>query len=244
MNVANKGIILAAGFGSRLAPITYEIPKPLISVNGVVMIETIIDAMIVNGIVDICIVVGHLREKFEYLLQKYCDVNIFFVYNPYYATCNNISSLYVARDFLEDAIITDGDLIIHNPDIFKREFDASGYCSSYALKTNEWLQTVNENDEVISCSRTGGKLGWQLYSVSFWNKDDGMRLKSHLEYLFEEVKAHDIYWDDVAMFEFPLEYTLKIRRISEDSLTEIDNLSELLAIDASYRDAILSKEVK
>ena len=155
--------------------------------------------------------------------------------NPYYAECNNIASLYVARDYIENAIIMDGDQIIYNPEILSADFDYSGYCSVWTdEKTDEWLQTV-ENGVVTSCSRNGGKKGWQLYSVSRWNANDGKKLKRHLEIEFEERKNRQIYWDDVAMFCYPEEYKLGIYPISKEDIVEIDNLRELAALDPYYR---------
>lgn len=100
--------------------------------------------------------------------------------------------------------------------------------------TDEWLLTVEDNI-VTKCSRTGGSKGWQLYSVSFWNKEDGLRLKGHLEEEFQTKKNRDIYWDDVAMFCYPQEYRLGIRQVQKGDIVEIDNLEELIAMDDSYK---------
>lgn len=234
---------MAAGTGSRLQPITREIPKPLIEVNGKKMIETVIEGFIKNGITEIYIVIGHLKEKFAYLPQKYSEYRIILLENPNYKTCNNISSLYVARDHLENAIITDGDLIIHHADILNPHFDTSGYCSVWAEETDEWLQTVDEKDFVTFCSPTGGKKGWQLFSISFWTKADGLKLKKHLETLFIEKKKTDLYWDDVAMFYYKDDYRLKIKRINPGDVIEIDSLAELVAIDPTYEKISKQQEV-
>ena len=101
-------------------------------------------------------------------------------------------------------------------------------------ETDEWLQTV-ENGIVTACSRTGGKGGWQLYSISRWTEEDGKKLKRHLEIEFEQKKNRQIYWDDVAMFCYPEEYQLGIRPMNKDDIIEVDNLSELIALDASYK---------
>ena len=129
----------------------------------------------------------------------------------------------------------DGDQIIYNPEILSADFDYSVYCSVWTdEKTDEWLQTV-ENGVVTSCSRNGGEKGWQLYSVSRWNANDGKKLKRHLEIEFEERKNRQIYWDDVAMFCYPEEYKLGIYPISKEDIVEIDNLRELAALDPYYR---------
>ena len=87
---------------------------------------------------------------------------------------------------------------------------------------------------VVSCSRTGGKRGWQLYSVSRWSAEDGRRLRSHLELEFEQKKNRQIYWDDVALFCHPGEYQLGIRPMQKSDIIEIDTLEELAAADPSY----------
>ena len=142
--------------------------------------------------------------------------------------------LYVARNYIEDSVILDGDQIIYNPDILAPEFDKSGYNSIWTdEETDEWLQTV-ENGIVTSCSRTGGKGGWQLYSVSRWNKEDAVKLRKHLEIEFEQKKNRQIYWDDIAMFCYPEEYELGIRPMKKGDIVEIDSFDELVAIDKSY----------
>ena len=190
-------------------------------------------------IYEIYVVVGYLKEQFVTLEKEYPGVKL--IENPYYDTCNNIASLYVARDYIENAIILDGDQIIYNPEILAPEFERSGYNSVWTDgETDEWLQNV-ENGIVTACSRTGGKGGWQLYSISRWTAEDGKKLKRHLEIEFEQKKNQQIYWDDVAMFCYPKEYQLGIRPMNRDDITEVDNLSELIALDASYKKYVEEK---
>lgn len=223
---------MAAGFGNRMKPVTLNTPKPLIKVNGKRMIDTIIDGLHKNGIDEIYLVVGYLSEKFQELLEKYPNLN--FIKNPYYDTCNNISSLYVARNLISNAIILDGDQIIYNDAILSPNFEKSGYNSVWTSSyTDEWLQSV-EDGKVISCSKSGGENGWQLYSVSRWNEKDGEKLKHFIEVEFEN-NNRQIYWDDVALFCHPDEFDLGIFPMKKEDIVEIDNFSELLTIDPSYK---------
>ena len=226
-----RAIILAAGIGERLRPLTYEIPKPLVKVNGVRMIDTVVDGLRKNGISEIYVVVGHLKEQFYEWARGESGVQI--IENPYYDTCNNISSLYVAREHLGDCIILDGDQIIYNPAILDSHFILSGYNAVWCEgETNEWLMDV-EDGVVKSCSRTGGSHGWQLYSVSRWSAADGNKLRDHLEYEFERGNR-GIYWDDVAMFCHFEDYRLGIYEMRRTDIIEIDDLRELAGIDPFY----------
>lgn len=233
MHKVERAIIMAAGLGNRMYPVTLTTPKPLVRVNGIRMIDTVIQGLHQNGIREIYVVVGYLKEKFAALVQEYPGVVL--IENPYFDTCNNISSLYVARDYIRNAMILDGDQIIYNSQILSPEFERSGYNSVWTDgETSEWLQTI-ENGIVTSCSRTGGRGGWQLYSISRWTAEDGKRLRHHLEVEFEQRQNRQIYWDDVAMFCYPDEYELGIRPMDKGDVIEVDDLSELIALDGSYK---------
>lgn len=227
-----RAIIMAAGLGNRMRPVTLHTPKPMVRVNGVRMIDTVIRALHENGIYEIYVVVGYLKEQFRILEQDYEGIHL--IDNPYYDSCNNIASLYVARDHLENAIILDGDQLIRNPKALERDFERSGYnCVWTDEETDEWLLTVRDG-LVTRCSRTGGKGGWQLFSVSRWTAADGKKLKAHLELEFEEKQNRQIYWDDVALFCHPRDYQLGIRPMKPEDVREIDSFQELVAIDSSY----------
>ena len=87
MHRVKKAIIMAAGLGSRLRPITLHTPKPLINVNGQRMIDTIIRALQDNGIDEIHIVVGYKKECFDTLLKDYTGIDL--IENPYYDISNS-----------------------------------------------------------------------------------------------------------------------------------------------------------
>ncbi|MCI8774581.1 MAG: NTP transferase domain-containing protein [Lachnospiraceae bacterium] len=232
MESVKRAIIMAAGMGKRMMPLTVDTPKPLIKVHGTPMIETIIIGLRQNNIAEIYIVAGYLHDKFEYLVMKYPGVVI--IKNPYYEVSNNISSLYVARDYLENAMILDGDQIINNLEVLKADFEKSGYnCVWTEFETKEWLLTVVD-DHVVQCRREGGRRGWQLYSISRWTAEDGRKLKRHLEIEFDERKNRQIYWDDIALFCYPEEYDLGIMPMGAEDVIEIDNLKELAEVDHLY----------
>ena len=254
-HIVKRAIIMAAGFGNRMYPLTLTTPKPLVKVNGVRMIDTVVDGLRSNGITEIYVVVGHLKEQFyewaaerqaEWAKEETCECakeqpGVQIIENPDYATCNNISSLYVAREHLGECIILDGDQIIYNKEILDPHFTLSGYNAVWCEgETKEWLMDV-EDGVVKSCSRTGGRHGWQLYSISRWTAEDGAKLRRHLEQEFESGNRQ-IFWDDVVMFCHFDEYRLGIREMQAEDIIEIDGSDELAQADPSYRTYLDSQD--
>ena len=231
MHFVERAIVLAAGTGERMRPVTLKTPKPLVPVNGVRMIDSVIRALHANGITEIYVVVGYLKEQFRDLPAQYPGVVL--IENPYFGTWNNIASLYAAREHLRNCMILDGDQLIRRPEVLDRRFARSGYNAVWTEEqTAEWLLDVRDG-HVKGCSRTGGSRGWQLYSVSRWTAEDGTRLRAHLEAEFDRGNK-DIYWDDVALFCYPDRYDLGIFEMRKDDVVEIDSFAELCAIDPSY----------
>ncbi len=233
MNTVKRAVIMAAGEGRRMLPVTLHTPKPLVRVNGVRMIDSVIKALQQNKIHEIYIVVGYLKEQFTVLEQEYPEITL--IENPDYKSCNNISSLYAAREHLEEAMILDGDQLIFEPAVLHREFERSGYnCIWTSEPTKEWLLSLRSGI-VCGCSRNGGREGWQLYSVSRWTKQDGKKLKKYLEQEFVVNGNKQLYWDDVALFCHPEEFQLGITEMKRGDIVEIDDLEELAAIDCTYQ---------
>lgn len=229
-----RAIVLAAGKGERMHPITLTTPKPLVTINGVRMIDTVIQAIRANGITEIYVVVGYLKEKFEGLEQQYPGLKL--VENPWYDTCNNISSLYAVREHLEDVMICEGDYYIYDQTAMDPEFERSGYdVIRVEQETREWTFQL-EDGVIVSCSRTGGTCGWELKGVSRWSKEDGALLRKHLELEFEEKRNVQLYWDDIPCFVHQTEYRMGVHEIPAGSIIEVDSVRELIALDDSYCD--------
>lgn len=224
-----RAVILAAGKGKRLRPITLTTPKPLIKVNGTRIIDTVIRGLKANGINEIYIVTGYMHEKFSCLENEYPGVKL--IYNKDYDTCNNISSLYAAREHLQSSIIIDGDQIISSPEVLRPEFMRSGYNAVWSEDDSpEWMLGVRDG-VIASCSRTGGRHGWQLFGISRWTDDDGDKLKHYVEHEFIDRHNTGIYWDDIAMSVYPEDFELGIMSMEKDDVKEIDTLEDLAALE-------------
>ncbi len=232
LHIVKRAIIMAAGIGKRMRPLTLKTPKPLVKVNGKPMIDTVVEGLQENGITEIYVVVGYLKEMF-YEWAK--DKEVHLIENPYYDSCNNISSLYVAREHLSDCIILDGDQVIRNPAVLDPAFRLSGYNATWCEdETDEWLMRVDDGI-VKSCSREGGAHGWQLYSVSRWTEKDGEKLRKELEREFESGNRQ-VYWDDVPMFLHFEDFKLGIYEMQKGDVIEIDSLDELTEINGGKTD--------
>jgi len=118
-----KAVIVAAGVSSRLYPLTLKTPKPLLEIDGSTVIESSIEALRKNGIKDIGVVVGYLKEQFCRALKG----KVAFIDNPLYAFSNDLASFYCSRDFAggDDLLYLHGDLIYH-PDILKNSIREGG----------------------------------------------------------------------------------------------------------------------
>ena len=108
-------IILAAGYGNRMRPLTDNEHKTLLKINDITIIDNIIDSLIVNSVNNIVVVTGYRSEELKkYLLDKYNNVNFQFVHNKDFKTTNNIFSLSLAFKNIQidsDIILIESDLI-------------------------------------------------------------------------------------------------------------------------------------
>ena len=118
-----RAILLAAGMGTRLRPLTIDTPKSLISVNGKPMLETQIQFLKEKGIDDIIVVTGYLSEKFEYIKEKY---GVKLIHNDKYDIYNNIYTMYLVREYLDDSYVIDADVYLHK-NFIDSEIDKSTY---------------------------------------------------------------------------------------------------------------------
>ena len=159
---ARRAVFIAAGFGSRLVPITLNTPKPLVRVHGTRIIDTLIDGCLAAGIGEIYVVRGYLAEQFDQLLYKYPMIR--FLENPAYNEANNISSALVARYLLSNAYVFEADLLLSNPAIIRKYHYTSDFLAIPKARTDDWCFTVK--DGVITEEKVGGTDCWQMFGIS------------------------------------------------------------------------------
>ena len=227
---AKRAVFIAAGFGSRMVPITLNTPKPLVRVNGKRLIDGLIDACLAADIDEIYIVRGYLAEQFDQLLQKYPMIQ--FLENPNYNEANNISSAVCARRLLRNAYIFEADLLIHNPQIITKYHYTSDFLGIPMERSDDWCFTVK--DGIIQTQRIGGLNCYQEIGISYWSAEDGQKLEEHLRIAYEMPGGREKYWDQVPFSDFPEHYRVRVRECSSGDIIELDTFKELKAIDKTY----------
>ncbi len=230
MEKCNRAIFMAAGFGSRMVPVTINTPKPLVRVHGERIIDGLIDACLKSGIEEIIIVRGYLKEQFDQLLYKYPMIK--FIDNPYFNEANNISSIYVAREYLENSYVFEADLLLSNPNIICTEHDGSDFLAIKADHTDDWC--FESEDGYITEEKVGGENCYQMVGISYWSTDDGQKLSGDIEEIFATEEGKKLYWEQVPLKVKKDDYRVKIRECSFDDIVEIDTYRELSEIDDAY----------
>ncbi len=225
-----RAIFVAAGFGTRLVPVTLNTPKPLVRVNGKRIIDGLLDACLDIGIEEIYIVRGYLAEQFDQLLYKYPMLK--FLENPSYNETNNISSAVCVRYLLRNAYVLEADLLIRNPGILHKYHYASNFLGIPMERSNDWCFTVK--DGVITEQKIGGIDCYQEVGISYWNAEDGAKLSEHLLQAYEMPGGKERYWDMVPLDIFRDAYRVEISPCTEQDVIEIDTFKELKAIDKTY----------
>ncbi|MBR0086888.1 MAG: winged helix-turn-helix transcriptional regulator [Lachnospiraceae bacterium] len=229
---ARRAVFIAAGFGTRLVPITFNTPKPLVRVHGVRIIDHLIDACLAAGINEIIIVRGYLGELFDQLLYKYPMIK--FLENPLYNEANNISSALVARYMLSNAYVFEADLLISNPAIIKKYHYTSDFLAIKKDRSDDWCFRVK--DGVIQEEKVGGEGPdiWQMVGISYWNEADGHKLSQDIQEIYQSPGGKERYWEQVPLVYAKEHYQVEVRECFDEDIVEIDTFSELKAIDKTY----------
>lgn len=226
----DNAIIMAAGFGSRFVPMTYETPKGLLIVNGEVMIERQIRQLQEVGINDISIVVGYLKETFEYLTEKF---GVKLIYNPDYSIKNNISSIYYTSNSLKNTYILPSDIYMPENIFRKYEYDSFYAVEYFEEETTEWAIKMNKDNQIIDVNPSGGKNTWAMYGPAFFTRKFSEELLVKVVEIYDNKISSQWYWEDIYIRNMQ---NLKMygRKYTEGSILEFESLEELRQYDPSY----------
>ncbi|WP_077612302.1 sugar phosphate nucleotidyltransferase [Clostridium sp. Marseille-P2415] len=246
-NKVDGALIIAAGFGSRFVPLTFETPKGLLEVFGERMIERQIRQLHEAGITDITIVVGYLKEKFEYLMDKY---QVKLLYNPEYSHKNTLTTIYHAREVLRGKnmyVLSSDNWMRHN--MYHAYEGGAWYSSSYMEgETSEWCLDYNKKGRILNVS-VGGRDKWVMYGPAFFSKSFSEQFLTVLEGYYKLPGTEQFYWENVYMDmlsgeaagrlpdvpEAGREIDMFINRRPADEVYEFENLEELRRFDIKYQ---------
>ncbi len=225
-----RAVFIAAGFGSRLAPITFNTPKPLVRVKGQRIIDSLLDAVLAAGIEEIYVVRGYLWEQFDQLLYKYPMIQ--FIQNPLYNEANNISSVYCAREVIRQAYVLEADLLLYNPALIKKYQYSSNYLGVPVEKTEDWcFETENGR---ITRLQIGGTDCFHMFGISYWTQEDGEKLSRDVVSVYHAPGGRERYWDQVALEYYRAHYEISVRECTFQDIIEIDTFNELKQLDPTY----------
>ena len=242
----NSAVILAAGFGSRFVPLTFETPKGLLEVFGERMIERQISQLHEAGIMDITIVVGYLKEKFEYLIDKF---GVKLLYNPEYHNKNTLTTVYRARDCFKGKntyLLSSDNWIREN---MYHTYECGAWYSSVYMEgaTSEWCLEASKKG-LLTGVAVGGSDSWVMYGPVYFSREFSEEFFPVLEKYYETPGTEQMYWEQVladllngtagehvpSMARYPAP-KMYINHQPENQVYEFENLEELRVFDEKYR---------
>lgn len=220
-----NAIILAAGLGTRLRPLTNDRPKCMVEVCGTPMVERQIQCLREVGITDITLVSGYRAESLEFLKDKY-GVDI--VFNPKYDTVNNIYSMYVVKERFGDTFVLEGDVYLHK-NCLRTDLSQSSYFSVWKEKYHrEWGLVTNEKS-MLDHVHIGDGQGYIMSGISYWTKADAKLITKHIDELIASGNYADLFWDNAVIDLIPQIGEVRVYGI--DGLYEIDTVEELRCVE-------------
>lgn len=222
-----NAIILAAGMGTRLRPLTNDRPKCLVAVNGVPMVERQIQFLKEKGIDDVTLISGYKAESLAYLKDRY-GVDI--VFNDRYDTCNNINSLYTVKERFHDTYVLEGDVYM-DKNVLLSEVSQSTYFARKKKYENEWGLEVDNSNRLVKINIGAGD-GYLMSGISYWKKEDCQKIISHMEEVYATKDYTNLYWDNMVLDIYP-ELDIHVREI--EGIYEIDTPEELKEVERKLK---------
>jgi len=218
-----NAVILAAGFGMRMVPINLSTPKALLEVKGERLIERLIDQLHEAGVNDITVVVGFMKEAFEYLID---EKGVELVVNDQYSVRNNLYSLGLVRNKISNTYIVPGDI----------------WCAENPFSSNElysWYM-VSEDKDDLSDVRVNRKRqlvrvkdsepGNKMIGISYITKEDAGRLTAAVKALIDSGRYELSFWEE-ALYDGD-RMTVNCRLVSPEAAVEINTYEQLRELDA------------
>lgn len=229
-NKVKRAIILAAGFGERLMPLTLNTAKPLLRIHNIRIIDTILEAITNAGIEEIIIVRGHLKDQFDDLKHTY--PNLKFIDNDLYNESKNIRSICLAKEYLERAYVFEADLLVQNKAIITPYQLNTTYYGKKTDLSNDWCFKVKSG--IITDIGIGGENVYEMAGISYWTADDAVQLSKDLEEAIHLPGGLEKFWDDIPLKDYKNNYKIYITECKDEDIIEINTFSQIQQMDPIY----------
>lgn len=217
-----NAVILAAGYGLRMVPINMETPKAFLEVGGQPLIERLIRQLHEAGIRDITVVVGYMKERFEYLID---DFGVRLVVNPDYAVKNNLHSLALAADRLSNSYILPCDLwCAENP--FRSHELYSWYMVSRGRDEDSAVR-VNRKGELVAAPEGGG--GSPMVGIAYLLEEQAAQVRSRLADMDGQRRNDRLFWEAALWKKDKLAVSARV--VPAGQVVEINTYEQLRELD-------------
>lgn len=225
-------LILASGIGIRLAPLTYDTPKCFIKINGERMIERQIEQIKAAGVNDITIMVGFMKEKFEYLIDKY---NVKLIYNEEYRTKNTLSTFVHAIDVLKkkNMYVCVADVYMNENIYHKYEADSYYTSAFYEDCKSEWRCKTNSKREILDYY-VGGKNDFCIVGPAFLKKDFIDAFIPYAKDAYQKSSTNNYYWEDVWVQNLDKLPRLCLYKLEDNIIYEFDSIEDINAFSKTH----------
>lgn len=224
MRAPRNAIILAAGLGMRMVPINLTTPKAFIEVKGERLIERLINQLHEIGVEDITVIVGFMKDSFEYLIDEY-GVRLFYAAD--YATTNNIHSLATAADMIGNTYIIPCDIwCARNP--FHRYELYSWYLVSDHIDENSDVR-VNRKMELVKVSECAD--GNEMVGICYLTDAEADMVQSRIRSFVKNPVYNERFWEE-ALYDGDRMIVLA-RVVHATDVVEINTYEQLRELDSA-----------
>jgi CTP:phosphocholine cytidylyltransferase-like protein len=221
-----NAIILAAGMGTRLRPLTNDVPKALVRVGAESFFERQLRLLRAQGIGDISVVTGYKASAFQ---PWHGDRDLCFVHNEHYHDWNNLYSMYLVREKLGDTLVLDGDLWIGEEVIPSRApLTSCWYVGHRDTMANEWAVVQDSEGRVSRIEVRSGE-GWILTGLSYWSGQDGPYLASVMDHMMHRQDATSLFWDEAPRTSLDV-LEVHAQLLGSEDWAEVDTVDELMSL--------------